>query len=95
MNGRKSAHILVLGRVEGVGFRYYVKNVADQTGVTGWVRNRFDERVEILAQGDQEKMEKFIALVRVGPSASLVTDMAIEWCVADPAFSKFSIAPTF
>lgn len=94
MTAKKCAHILVQGRVQGVGFRYFVKNTADMAGVTGWVRNRYDERVEILAQGDPANLEKFITVVRVGPSAAFVSDLNIEWREPDPAFTRFSIAPT-
>lgn len=94
MTDQKSAHMLVQGRVQGVGFRYFVKNIADQTGVTGWVRNLYDERVEIFAQGNQENMEKFIAMIRIGPSAALVTELSVDWFESDNAFTKFSIAPT-
>jgi len=94
MENKNCVHILVEGLVQGVGFRYYVKSVAQDLGVTGWVRNRYDERVEIHALGDTEKLQKLIALVRAGPSASLVTDLTIEWQVPETHFERFSIAPT-
>lgn len=94
MNNQKNVHILVEGRVQGVGFRYFVKNIADQTGITGWVRNLSDDRVEIFAQGDAQKLDGFIAVVRAGHTAAMVTNMSIDWHEPDLNFTKFSIAPT-
>lgn len=87
-------HILVEGRVQGVGFRYYVKKIAEETGVTGWVRNLYDDRVEILAQGDSNKLNNFIAVVRVGPASAHVTNLILEWLEAEARYERFSIAPT-
>lgn len=88
------AHILVEGKVQGVGFRYFVKRVAEETNLTGWVRNLYDERVEIIAQGKPDQLAIFIAAVREGPTSALVSNLTIEWLDPDPSFLRFSIAPT-
>lgn len=90
----KSVHILVEGRVQGVGFRYFVKRIAEENRLTGWVRNRYDDRVEILAQGEEEILRKFIYAVRAGPGSALVTDLKIEWLEPEVKFTRFSITPT-
>jgi len=92
MDELKCVHILVEGVVQGVGFRYFVQHQAMALGLTGWVRNRFDDRVEILAQGSETELQHFIALVRVGPSSAIVTDLAIEWSRPSASFQRFSIA---
>lgn len=60
----------VQGRVQGVGFRYMTKIVADQLGVTGTVKNEEDGSVTIEAAGDAETIKKFIAEVKKSPSPS-------------------------
>jgi len=87
-------HITVSGSVQGVGFRYFIQNNATELGLTGWVRNRFDDRVEILAQGDEKSLQKLVALARIGPRASVVTEIDVEWSKPVTSFSRFSIAPT-
>ncbi|PTX59981.1 acylphosphatase [Melghirimyces profundicolus] len=65
-------HIMVHGRVQGVGFRHYTRKAALSIGVKGWVRNRPDGTVEIDAQGPASKMERFVEAVRKGSPASQV-----------------------
>ena len=62
----------VSGRVQGVGFRFFVLEAAEQEGLSGWVRNLPDGRVEIAAEGDREAVERFEGLVRRGPPAARV-----------------------
>lgn len=92
MEDLKNVHIIVEGRVQGVGFRYFIKNTAAELHITGWVRNRFDDRVEILAQGTAGDLTRFIAAVRIGPVSALVTDLVINWLPVESRFERFSIA---
>lgn len=92
MDELKCVHILVEGVVQGVGFRFFVQHQAMALGLTGWVRNRFDDRVEILAQGPETDLQQLIALVRVGPPSATVTDLVIEWSRPSASFQQFSIA---
>jgi acylphosphatase len=71
-------HILVSGIVQGVGFRWFTDRTARRIGVGGWVRNLADGRVEIYAEGDEEKLEALIAEVRKGPSSSRVDDVTVH-----------------
>lgn len=91
MEDLKCAHIFVEGSVQGVGFRYFVKKVAEEYLVTGWVRNLHDDRVEILAQGEESQLNKFIALVRVGPGSAFVSQLDINWLNPDVHINRFSI----
>ena len=70
-------HIIVSGRVQGVGFRYFTIDEARRRGVAGWARNRPDGTVEIEAQAEYAPLESFIASVRKGPSFSGVADLDI------------------
>jgi len=58
---------IIRGRVQGVGFRYFVERSAVELGVNGWARNRDDGSVEVYAAGSQEKIQKLAGLLRVGP----------------------------
>jgi acylphosphatase len=60
-------HLLVLGRVQGVGFRAMAADVADRLELIGWVRNRPDGSVEIEAEGPDPQMAEFVAWCRHGP----------------------------
>lgn len=61
-------HAVIEGRVQGVGFRYYVEENARILNLTGWVRNRWDGSVETVAEGDRETLEKFLLALRHGTS---------------------------
>jgi len=72
-------HIWVKGRVQGVGFRAHVEYQALQIGVVGWVRNVGRNTVETVAEGTQEKIERFINTVKQGPNLSRVDEVKIEY----------------
>ena len=58
---------LILGRVQGVGFRYFAERAAREAGVTGWARNLADGSVEVHANGNRAQIERFESKLRVGP----------------------------
>ncbi len=58
---------LIRGRVQGVGFRYFTEIAAYELGITGWVRNLDDGRVEVLAVGNKEQLSEFEGRLRRGP----------------------------
>ena len=66
---------IVSGRVQGVGFRFFVHRAAAVEGLHGWVRNLPDGRVEIRAEGDGEALERFERHVRQGPPPSRVDEV--------------------
>ena len=65
----------VRGRVQGVGFRWFVEREAQTLGVAGWVRNRSDGTVEVLAQGTREQLFSLRSKLQQGPRASRVDDL--------------------
>ncbi|TDT46044.1 acylphosphatase [Fonticella tunisiensis] len=71
-------HIIVHGRVQGVGFRYHVQLHAGYNGITGWVRNNEDGTVEVDAEGEEKNMDKFIAAVKKGNHFSKIDFVDIE-----------------
>jgi acylphosphatase len=64
--------LVVEGRVQGVGFRAFVAGMAQREGLSGWVLNRPDGRVEILAEGESESVTRLERQVRRGPAGSRV-----------------------
>jgi acylphosphatase len=74
-----TAHVLVSGFVQGVGYRQFVKRSARKIGLTGWVKNLPDNRVEAIFAGSKEQLEAIIAICEKGPFLSEVKDVAAEW----------------
>ncbi|MGD9519474.1 MAG: acylphosphatase [Armatimonadota bacterium] len=70
---------VISGRVQGVGFRYYLQRRGLELGLAGWVRNRGDGSVEFVAEGPRPAIEKLLAAARMGPPSAYVTDMRVEW----------------
>lgn len=70
--------LVVSGRVQGVGFRFFAVEAAAIEGLGGWVQNRFDGSVEILVEGDEEAVRRFEAKVRRGPARAWVDRVRIE-----------------
>jgi acylphosphatase len=68
-------HVTVSGTVQGVGFRWFVREKARRWGLTGWVQNRLDGTVELAASGPQESLDGLIRDVRVGPPGAHVVDV--------------------
>jgi acylphosphatase len=90
MNG-SCAHIVVSGLVQGVGYRYFASRRAEKLGLTGYARNLPDGRVEILACGEDGLIAEFVKLLGVGPAASSVRDIALEWVKPGETFDRFEI----
>jgi len=79
----------IRGRVQGVGYRDDLIDVARTLGVTGWVRNRRDGIVEALIQGDPDDVERLLAWCRRGPVLARVTGIAILDADPDPQLESF------
>lgn len=73
----KRAHVFVSGRVQGVFFRAFTKRRAQQLGITGWVSNLPDGRVEMVFEGDEEDIRKMIEWIKKGPPAAKVEGVEI------------------
>jgi acylphosphatase len=84
----------VSGRVQGVGFRYFVQEAARREGICGWVRNDPDGRVEAFAQGAPDAMARFEARLRSGPSMSRVASVDVQNEQTASGFSAFEIRST-
>jgi acylphosphatase len=83
------AHVLISGRVQGVFFRDSARRVARRLGLSGWVRNRPDGRVEAQFQGPRAAVEEALAFCRQGPEFAAVDDVEVAWVdpvAAEPGF---------
>lgn len=84
-------HATVEGVVQGVNFRYYTVRKAHLLGLTGWVANRWDGRVETVAEGPRRALEEFLAFLREGPPSAVVTGVVPRWEKATGEFSDFTV----
>lgn len=85
------AHLYISGRVQGVYYRAFTQEVADSLGLTGWVRNLPDRKVEAVFEGEKDLIEKAIMKCHQGPPASRVTDIDVTWENQLEDFSDFRI----
>jgi acylphosphatase len=76
---KSRAHVVVSGVVQGVYFRDFTRSHATALGLTGWVRNVPDGRVEAVVEGEKETVDHLIERLRSGPPASRVDDVQVEW----------------
>ena len=86
-----AAKIIVSGRVQGVGFRWFVFKEAQQVKVSGQVHNRSDGSVEIVVEGDKQAIERLLSRVHHGPAFSYVTDVQTTWQVYTGSYKEFNI----
>ena len=95
----KQVHLYIKGDVIGVGFRAWTKIQAKILGVCGWVRNIYDKPeifgvsggVEAVIQGEQEKVEKMVELLKQGPPVSRVEEVEVFWETPKENFDGFEI----
>src|SRR5262245_7904290 len=85
------AMIYVTGRVQGVGYRAFAWRVATQRNLRGTVCNRDDGRVELEVEGPRGHIETLLEELKVGPPASRVTEVRVEWAAATGRFSDFRV----
>jgi len=84
-------HVFISGFVQGVGFRMFVKHHASKLGLTGWVKNLADNRVEAIFCGSKEQVDKIISICRKGPFLSEVKDIQVNFEDSDEYFNSFEI----
>jgi acylphosphatase len=87
-------HAIVDGHVQGVGFRAFVLEHALELGLTGWVRNRWDGTVEVVAEGSKMDLEYLLSILRRGPRSYTTSSVQPEWLDATGEFTRFQIRMT-
>ena len=83
------ARIYISGLVQGIGFRYFAKSNARRLKLNGWVKNTDDGKVEVLAQGAKEAIEKLAKLCEKGPFLAEVKSVQVEWEKEEEQFADF------
>ena len=81
----------VRGRVQGVGFRYFVLREAMDLGLRGWVANTMDGSVRCVAEGPRERLDALLALLRAGPPAAIVDGVSEMWMPATGTLGPFGV----
>lgn len=76
---RVRAHLIIEGRVQGVAYRYFTREVAGALGLQGWVRNLYDGNVEAVFEGEREQVDKAIGKCHEGPPFAVVTHIEVSW----------------
>jgi acylphosphatase len=91
MSSNKRLHLLFSGRVQGVGFRYTVKELAEGLGITGSVRNCPDGDVELLAEGAEIKLVELLRAIRSSRAGRHIVGERISWSPAQDNDTSFRI----
>lgn len=84
-------HVLASGLVQGVFFRAFTQESAEELGLTGFVRNLPDDRVEAVIEGDEAKIKKLLDILKKGPSGSHVNNLDVRWEEARNEFDGFEV----
>lgn len=89
--GKQRVHIWVSGSVQGVFFRYSARLRAEELDLTGYVRNLYDGRVEIVAEGEKDKLISLVSWAHRGPTGARVREVNVEWEKPTDSYSSFAI----
>jgi acylphosphatase len=90
----KCLHATVIGRVQGVSFRYFVIEIAESLKLRGWVRNKWNGSVEVIAEGSYLNLETLLQALREGPPMASVDDVCFEWQPYTGEFKDFQLRST-
>lgn len=87
----KRIHLVIRGRVQGVYYRASSVREAKRLGLTGWVKNRPDNAVELVAEGEEDQVKDFLAWAQHGPSTARVDKIDTRWRSYTGEFASFTI----
>jgi acylphosphatase len=90
-NSLTRLHATVEGYVQGVGFRAFVMDQAGRQNLTGWVRNRWDGSVEVIAEGGKKDLETLLNALYRGPRSASVRGVRADWLPATGEFTGFRV----
>mgnify|MGYP002356675458 CR=1 FL=1 len=88
---KTAVHVFISGRVQGVGYRYSTLYKAQSLGITGWVRNTYDSKVEAFFEGDENAVEEMLRWCQSGPSMAFVSNIDLRRKTYSGEFRDFSI----
>ena len=84
-------HLVITGKVQGVGFRYWMKNLAINNNINGWVKNKMSGDVEALIIGEEKDVRKLIKLCEIGPSSATIQNIQVNDYKHDYSKKGFNI----
>jgi acylphosphatase len=84
-------HLVITGKVQGVGFRYWMKNLAINNNINGWVKNKMSGDVEALIVGEEKNIQKLIKLCEIGPSSATIQNIQVNDYEHDYSKEGFNI----
>lgn len=87
----KAAQLRITGYVQGVGYRDFCRRRAIELGLKGWVRNLPDHSVSALVEGEESAIVQLITLLKRGPTAARVEDVAVSWLAPRGTFVSFDV----
>lgn len=87
----KQAYIVITGRVQGVGFRYFALDKAEELHITGWVRNTYDGKVEMEACGESGNLDTFIDWMKMGPARAIIHTFSVSDIASPRNFTNFTV----
>ena len=87
----KRLRVLIHGEVQGVGFRYFTREIGQELGLKGFVRNASYGDVEVTAEGEEGRLARFLGLLKQGPPRSEVTGVEVHWDEPTGEFDRFYI----
>jgi acylphosphatase len=90
-DGLERLEAVVRGRVQGVGYRYFVVRQASRGGLNGWVANEADGTVRCVAEGPRPALDAFLTALRQGPPGARVESVDERWLAATRAFDRFGV----
>jgi len=87
---KKQIHVYYTGRVQGVGFRYTTEDIARDIGVCGWIKNLRDDRVEVVAEAEEDVLKDFLGKINQY-FTRYIQDIDVQWHSATGEFKDFGI----
>ena len=84
-------HLIISGKVQGVGFRYWMQNLAIKKNISGWVKNKMSGDVEALIVGQEKEIQELIKLCETGPSSAIIDRVQINDYYKDYLKESFDI----
>ena len=88
------AHLIIKGRVQGVGYRANVRRLANKFNLRGWTRNLRNGDVEVIVEGTEVEVQKLVVWCHRGPTSSYVSNVKVEKTPATGEFDRFRIKST-
>ena len=88
---KSAVKIIVKGRVQGVGYRWFALNNAEKFGIKGFVKNLYNGNVEVFAEGEDADLLKFIEKLKEGPPFSNVADIETDYKDFEGRFKEFKV----